>query len=296
MRARHRLGKFLLRREIYWEGRGEAWSRKHRSWLTSGSSPASTPPARSAGSGRSPRPARPTPGGCWSRAPTTTAAARRSAKRQGAASAGNHRRSSTSPGARNAGSTPAGANSKTPAANPTESSPSRSPANSPPTAGRSPPGHPIPTRYRRHPCRRATPSHTQPRSHTSTHQPPAGDSPTHANPIDTPVAAREAARASPARAQQLRDSSPEHPPTRRPRSTIDSGRATNKGLGTAPEYEHDHPSRTRGRPDRPASRNHINHHQPNNGHQPLPLDKRSSIWATQRSRQSSPIVAAARFW
>jgi hypothetical protein len=35
MRARHRIGKFLLRREIYWEGRGEAWSRKHRSWLTS---------------------------------------------------------------------------------------------------------------------------------------------------------------------------------------------------------------------------------------------------------------------
>ena len=35
MRARNRIGKFLLRREIYWEGRGEAWSRKHRSWLTS---------------------------------------------------------------------------------------------------------------------------------------------------------------------------------------------------------------------------------------------------------------------
>jgi transposase len=35
MRARHRLGKFLLRREIYWEGPGEAWSRKHRSWMTS---------------------------------------------------------------------------------------------------------------------------------------------------------------------------------------------------------------------------------------------------------------------
>jgi len=35
MRARHRIGKFLLRREIYWEGKGEAWSRKHRSWLTS---------------------------------------------------------------------------------------------------------------------------------------------------------------------------------------------------------------------------------------------------------------------
>jgi hypothetical protein len=35
MRARHRIGGFLLRREIYWEGTGEAWTRKHRSWLTS---------------------------------------------------------------------------------------------------------------------------------------------------------------------------------------------------------------------------------------------------------------------
>ena len=35
VRARHRIGNFLLRREIYWEGPGEAWSRKHRSWLTS---------------------------------------------------------------------------------------------------------------------------------------------------------------------------------------------------------------------------------------------------------------------
>jgi transposase len=35
MRARHRIGKFLLRREIYWEGRGEAWSYKHRLWLAS---------------------------------------------------------------------------------------------------------------------------------------------------------------------------------------------------------------------------------------------------------------------
>ena len=35
MRARHRLGKFLLRREIYYEGPGEPWSRKHRAWLTS---------------------------------------------------------------------------------------------------------------------------------------------------------------------------------------------------------------------------------------------------------------------
>jgi transposase len=35
VRARHRLGKFLLRREIYWEGSGEAWTRRYRSWLTS---------------------------------------------------------------------------------------------------------------------------------------------------------------------------------------------------------------------------------------------------------------------
>jgi transposase len=35
MRARHRIGKFLLRREIYYEGPAAAWSRKHRSWLTS---------------------------------------------------------------------------------------------------------------------------------------------------------------------------------------------------------------------------------------------------------------------
>jgi Transposase and inactivated derivatives len=33
MRARHRLGKFLLRREVYWEGPGRAWSRAHRAWL-----------------------------------------------------------------------------------------------------------------------------------------------------------------------------------------------------------------------------------------------------------------------
>jgi transposase len=33
MRARHRLGKFLLRREIYYEGPGEAWSRRYRAWL-----------------------------------------------------------------------------------------------------------------------------------------------------------------------------------------------------------------------------------------------------------------------
>ena len=33
MRARHRLGKFLLRREIYYEGPAQPWTRKHRAWL-----------------------------------------------------------------------------------------------------------------------------------------------------------------------------------------------------------------------------------------------------------------------
>jgi hypothetical protein len=35
MRARHRLGKFLLRREIYYDQPGEPWGRKHRIWLAS---------------------------------------------------------------------------------------------------------------------------------------------------------------------------------------------------------------------------------------------------------------------
>ena len=35
MRARHRLGKFLLRREIYYEGKERAWTRRHRGWLSS---------------------------------------------------------------------------------------------------------------------------------------------------------------------------------------------------------------------------------------------------------------------
>ncbi len=35
MRARHRIGKFLLRREIYYEGPAVAWTLKYRSWLTS---------------------------------------------------------------------------------------------------------------------------------------------------------------------------------------------------------------------------------------------------------------------
>jgi transposase len=33
MRARHRLGKFLLRREIYYQGPGRAWTRAYRQWL-----------------------------------------------------------------------------------------------------------------------------------------------------------------------------------------------------------------------------------------------------------------------
>jgi transposase len=35
MRARHRLGKFLLRREVYYDHPGERWGRKHRIWLAS---------------------------------------------------------------------------------------------------------------------------------------------------------------------------------------------------------------------------------------------------------------------
>jgi len=35
MRARHRLGKFLLRREIYYEGPNVPWSLRHRDWLAS---------------------------------------------------------------------------------------------------------------------------------------------------------------------------------------------------------------------------------------------------------------------
>lgn len=35
MRARHRLGKFLLRREIYYRGPAAAWTQKHRAWLAS---------------------------------------------------------------------------------------------------------------------------------------------------------------------------------------------------------------------------------------------------------------------
>ena len=70
---------------------------------------------------------------------------------------------------------------KTPAKNRTGSSPSRSPESSRRSAGRSPPGPLVPIGFRRHPCRRATPSRTQPRFRTSKHQRPAKDSPTPAD-------------------------------------------------------------------------------------------------------------------
>jgi transposase len=35
MRARHRLGKFLLRREISYDGKARAWTHRHRAWLSS---------------------------------------------------------------------------------------------------------------------------------------------------------------------------------------------------------------------------------------------------------------------
>src|SRR4051812_35154305 len=35
MRAKHRIGEFLLRRELYYPGRGRAWTREHRAWLAS---------------------------------------------------------------------------------------------------------------------------------------------------------------------------------------------------------------------------------------------------------------------
>jgi transposase len=35
MRVRHRIGKFLLRRELYYPGRGANWTYRHRDWLCS---------------------------------------------------------------------------------------------------------------------------------------------------------------------------------------------------------------------------------------------------------------------
>ena len=183
--------------------------------------------------------------------------------------------------------TPAGASSKTPATNQAGSSRSRSPASSPPTAGRSPPSPLIPIRFRRHPCRRATPSRTQPRSHTSTHQPPARGSPTHAQPHRHPVAAGEAARASPARAHHSAIRRLSTRPTRRPRSTIDSGRATNKGLGVhqPPNMsmtERREPADARAAPQ--AATTSIPHTNQTMAINPYPLTPAPPIWATEGSR------------
>jgi transposase len=37
MRARHRIGKLLLRHELIWTGPGEAWAQRHLQWLSKGS-------------------------------------------------------------------------------------------------------------------------------------------------------------------------------------------------------------------------------------------------------------------
>ena len=64
----------------------------------------------------------------------------------------------------------------------------------------------------------------------------------------------------------------------------DSGRATNKGLGRAPEYEHDHHREPEDARTAPRAATLQTTHPPDNGHQPLSLDKRSSIWATEEKR------------
>ena len=267
MRARHRLGKFLLRREIYYEGPGEPWSLKHRAWLVSlrfadrasqltiadylhahdvlisrrdrVEAELATLAAESHCAATVAR-LRCLRGidtlsalglcaeiGEWERfdhpdqlaayvgiVPSEHTSGER--RRQGSITkagstharrllveASYHYRRGPAVGAalerRQRGQAPEIINIswkaqrrlnarwrqlKDTRRKPAGSSRSPSPANSPPTAGRSPPALPIQTRFRRHPCRRATPSRTQPRSHRSTHQPPAGDSATHANPLN----------------------------------------------------------------------------------------------------------------
>ncbi len=186
----------------------------------------------SVGSGRSPRPAPRAPDGCWSRPPTTTAAVggrcgARAPPARPSTRDHPHLLARATPAR-----APAGASSKMPATNPVGSSRSRSPASSPRTAGRSPPGPLIPIGFRRHPCRRATPSRTQPRSRTSTHPPPAGGSPTRAELTfaHTTRCGWRGGPSLPARAHNSAICRLSNPPGR-PRSTLDSGRATNKGLG-----------------------------------------------------------------
>ena len=291
-RARHRIGGFLLRREIYWEGTGEAWTRRHRSWLTSvrfadhasqatladylhahdvliarrdqveadlAQLAVSAPCAHTVARLRCLRgiDTLTAVGLCaeigeWERfdhpdqlsaylgivpSEHTTGAQRRlgsitkagstHARRLLVEAAYHYRRGPVVGEAlerRQRGQAPEIINIswraqrrlnarsrqlKDIAANQAESSRSRSPANSPPTAGRSPPA--LRPRPNRHP-----------------HQLPAKGSPTHANPNNPLRLVRRPEH--PGSRTQLRDASPEHPP-RRARSTLDSGRATNKGLG-----------------------------------------------------------------
>ena len=141
--------------------------------------------------------------------------------------------------------------------NRTGSSPSRSPESSQRSAGRSPPGPLIPIGFRRHPCRRATPSRRQPRSRTSTHQRPAKDSRTHAK-SPQPVAAGEAARAVPARAH---NSAIRRLSTRPWAGALDFRQRTcdeQRSWGTQPpNMSMTNRREPRKRPGRPANRNHI---------------------------------------
>ena len=74
-------------------------------------------------------------------------------------------------------------------------------------------------------------------------------------------------------------------PTRSPLS-----RATNKGLGPASEYEHDHRREPEdaGPPRQPQRTPTATTAKSSHNHQPCPLDNRSSIWATL-SLRSPPI-------
>jgi hypothetical protein len=141
------------------------------------------------------------------------------------------------------------------------------------TAGprRQPPAHPTATR-RENPARNLARRRSRERSHN----------------VPAPNADPETRTQIPTRAV-----TPSHPaetnttqsPSQRIgdfRFSLDSGRATNRGLGPAPEYEHDRPSRTPRTPGPPREpQPQPLPHKPRHGHQPLPLDNHSSIWATK---------------
>ncbi len=221
MRARHRLGKMLLRRDLRWTGPGSTWTQAHMRWLrslrfddvcsqavfvdylsgvemlvarraalvaaleqvipdsrhaptvarlrcfrgidtlsaaglcaevgdwqrfrpkqlsgSSGSSRPSTPPTASAAKARSPRRARSTAAGCWSKLPTTTATAPPSATAWSAGKPARIRARSRSPGAPSDACTSAGRCCACSDASPPVSSRSPALASSPRSAGRPPP-------------------------------------------------------------------------------------------------------------------------------------------------------------